>query len=158
MSVAELERQLREAVERHAEAVRSMEAGGRPEIGQRAAEKAVGRAIGLVAFVLKRAAAGGVSRERLVELTGWEPEVVTELLERPPEPALVVRVAPPGVEVEAVARAAASVEAAQRLHGLAAQVLADVDDDGWSPAAADLDELHDQLAGVWRGWRQRLGR
>jgi hypothetical protein len=154
----EAERQVTEAADRYREVVRSMEAGGRPEIGQQAAVKAVGRAIQLIAFVLKRAAAAGSTPERLGELTGWEPELVRELLERPPEPALVVRVTPPGVDPGEIARAAASVEAAQRLHALAGDMLADIDDDAWSPAAADLGELHDQVESVWHAWRQALGR
>jgi hypothetical protein len=37
-------------------------------------------------------------------------------------------------------------------------VLADVEDETWSPAPADLDELYDRLETEWRSWRQGLGR
>jgi hypothetical protein len=152
------ERQVVEAAERYRELAASMEAGGRPEAGQRAAVKAVGRSLQLVAFVLKRAAAAGVTVERLGELTRWEPELVRQALERPPEPALVARVAPPGLDVSAVAQAAASFDAEQRLRTLLDEVLQDVDDEAWSPAAADLDDPRERLESSWRGWRQRLGR
>src|SRR3954468_17077086 len=140
----EAERQVVEATERYREVTASMEAGGRPEPGQRAAVKAVGRSLQLVTFVLKRAAAAGVTVERLSELTGWEPELVTQALQRPAEPALVARVAPPGLDVAAVAQAAASWEAEQRLRALLDEVLQEVTDEGWSPAAADLDDLRER--------------
>jgi hypothetical protein len=153
---AEAERQVTAAVERYQEVVASMAEGGRPEIGQRAASKAVGRALQLISFVLTRAHDGGITLERLSELTAWEPDLVRQVIERPPEPSLVSRIAPSAVDPAAVARAAASSEASQRLHALARSILDDVDDDGWSPAAADLDELHDRLEAAWRGWRQDL--
>jgi hypothetical protein len=154
----EAERQVVEAAERYREVTASMEAGGRPEAGQRAAVKAVGRSLQLVAFVLKRAAAAGVTVERLGELTRWEPELVRQALERPPEPALVARVAPPALDPTAVARAAASFGAEQRLRALLDEVLRDVGDDAWSPAAADLDDLRERLESAWRDWRRPLGR
>jgi hypothetical protein len=63
----------------------------------------------------------------------------------------------PQVDAVAVARAA-SADASQRLHELAGAILADVDDEQWSPAAADLDELHERLETVWRAWRAGLRR
>src|SRR3954449_12459961 len=131
----EAERQVVEATERYREVTASMEAGGRPEAGQRASVKAVGRALQLVAFVLRRAAAAGVTVERLTELTRWEPEIIRQALERqraklrpagaargarsgrrgPPGPA---RVAPAARAPPAVARAAASFGAEQRLRAL----------------------------------------
>ena len=158
LSALEAERQVVAAADRYREVIASMEAGGRPEAGQRAAVKAVGRSLQLVAFVLKRAAIAGVTPERLGELTGWEPELVREMLDRRPEPALVARVAPPGLDAAGVAQAAAAFQAAQRLHTLLDDMLADVDDDAWSPAAADLDDLSDQVESVWRSWRRSLGR
>jgi hypothetical protein len=157
-SVLEAERQVLEAGNRYREVVASMQAGGRPEAGQRAAVKAVGRSLQLVAFVLKRAAAIGITVERLAELTGWDAELVRQALERRPEPALVARVSPPGVDPAAVAQAAASFEAEQRLRGLVDEMLADLEDDAWSPAAADLDDLREQLESVWQRWRRSLGR
>ena len=157
-SAQEAERQVIEAADRHREMIASMEAGGRrPDSGQHAAVKAVGRSVQLMTFVLRRATEAGVTRERLAELAGWEPELVREALERPAEPALAARVAP-GVDPVAVARAAASFEAAQRVHALLDEVRADVDDDTWSPAAADLDDLHDRLEDSWNGWRRSLQR
>src|SRR5215216_3921747 len=96
---AEAERQLAAAVERHREAVSSMQESGRPEAGQLVAIKVVGRAVHLVSFALRRAASAGVPFERLVELTGWEPDLVREGLERvAPEPWFLARLAPAGTD------------------------------------------------------------
>jgi hypothetical protein len=59
---------------------------GRPETGQHIAVKAVGRAVHLVSFALRRAAECGVPLERLAELTGWERELVRDALARAPDP------------------------------------------------------------------------
>ena len=158
MSKDEAERQVVAAFERYREAVASMDAGGRAEVGQHAAAKSVGRALQLLSFLLRRAEESGVALERLGELTAWEPALVREMLERPPEPALVSRVMPAGSDTAAVARAAASYAAGDRVHALAREIVAEVDDERWSPAAADLDELHERLERAWRGWRQELGR
>ncbi len=155
----EAERQLAAAAERHREVVTSMEELGRPEAGQHVAVKTVGRAVQLVSFALKRAAEAGVPLERLIELTGWESELVREGLERTvPEPWFMARLAPAGTDARAIAQAAAALEANARLHDVMQRVLADVDDDAWSPAPADLDDLYDRLETVWRSWRQGLGR
>jgi len=82
---------------------------------------------------------------------------VRELLERPTEPAFVSRTAPAAVDADAVARATAGAEASHRLHELTGAILGDVDDERWSPAAADLDELHDRLQTAWQTWRAGLG-
>jgi hypothetical protein len=158
ISVLEAERQVVAAAERYREVIASMEAGGRPDAGQRAAVKAVGRALQLVAFVLQRAAGAGVTPERLGQLTAWDPELVREMLDRRPEPALVTRIAPRGLDPAAVAQAAASFEAQQRLHALLDDMLADINDDAWSPAAADLDDPRERLESAWRSWRGALGR
>jgi hypothetical protein len=152
----EIERQVAAAADRDREVAASHDVAGLPDAGRHAAAKAVGRSLRLLAFVLRRAVEEGVSVERLSELTGLEREPVRELLERPPEPALVSRIVPAGVDPVEVARAAASSEASYRLHELARTILADVDDERWSPAAADLDELHDRLDSAWRGWRHGL--
>jgi hypothetical protein len=132
---------------------------GRPEAGQHVAVKSVGRAVHLVSFALRRAADADVPFERLVELTGWEPELVREGLEwAAPEPRFAARLAPAGADARAVAQAAATFEATARLQGLTQRVLADVDDEAWSPAPADLDDLYDRLETTWRSWRQGLGR
>jgi hypothetical protein len=154
----EAERQLAAAAERHGEVVASMHEQGRPETGQHAAVKAVGRAAELVSFALRHAAESGVPVERLAELTGWDPRLVEAELARPPEPGLVERLMPPGLDPRAVERAAASIEAHAQLHALTQRILADVDDDAWSPAAGDLVDLHEHLEGAWRTWRQALGR
>jgi hypothetical protein len=154
----EVERQLAAAAERHREVLASMQELGRSEAGQHVAVKAVGRAVHLVTFALKHAAETGVPFERLVALTGWDPRLVTEALARGPEPSLVARLAPAGLDPRAVAQAAASIEATTRLQALTQRILADIADDAWSPAPADLADLHERLDSAWRGWRQTLGR
>jgi hypothetical protein len=154
----EAERQLAAAVERHREVVASMQELGRPEAGQHVAVKAVGRAVHLVTFALARAAESGVPLERLVELTGWEPRLVSEALARGPEPTLVAQLAPAGLDPDAVAQSAASSEAIARLRALTQRIVADVDDDAWSPLPADLAVLHARLDSEWKAWRQKLGR
>src|SRR3954470_7005313 len=101
----------------------------------------------------------GVPFERLVELTGWESELVREGLERVArEPWFLARLAPAGTDSQAIAQAAARFEVTTRLQGLARRVLADVDDDAWSPEPADLADLYDRLESTWREWRHGLGR
>ncbi len=165
VSRAEAERQLAAAVERHREAVTSIQELGRPDAGQRVAIKVLGRAVELVSYALRGAAAAGVAFERLVELTGWEPDLVREGLERAvPEPRVVARLAPAGFDAGAVAQAAASFEAVRRLRELTQRILDDVDLDAsvnaGAPsllAPADVEELHDGLQTAWRSWRQELG-
>ncbi|HWT22701.1 MAG TPA: hypothetical protein VN213_04270 [Solirubrobacteraceae bacterium] len=159
-SRAEAERQLAASAARHREAVASMQQLGRPEAGQHVAVKSVGRAVHLVSFALKRAAEADVPFERLVELTGWEPDLVREGLERPaPELRFVARLAPAGADARAVAEAAATFEAITRLHGLTQRLIADVDREAKSSsplAPADLDALNNLLETAWRSWRQGL--
>ena len=106
---------------------------GRPETSQHVAIKAVGRAVHLVSFALRHATECGVTLERLVELTGWEPELVSEAVARapdplrPPAPHFVARLAPAGLDPRAVAQAAASAEATARLQELTQRILTDVD-------------------------------
>jgi hypothetical protein len=158
-SRAEAERQLVASAERHREVVASMQELGRPEAGQHVSVKSVGRAVHLVSFALRRAAEAGVPFERLVELTGWESDLVREGLERvAPEPWFVARLAPAGADARAVAQVAARFEVTTRLQGLTQRVLADVDDEAWSPAPAELEDLYDRLESAWRSWRQGLGR
>jgi hypothetical protein len=154
----EAERQLVAAVERHREVLASMRELGRPESGQHVAVKAVGRAVELVVFALRHAAQSGVPLERLVELTGWEKQLVDEALARTPDPRVVARLAPAGLGPDAVAQAAASIEATARLQALMQRIIADVGDEAWSPAPADLVDLHVRLDGEWRSWREGLGR
>jgi hypothetical protein len=159
-SRAEAERQLSASAERHREVLASMAQLGRPEAGQHVAVKAVGRAVALVSFALKRAAEVGVSFERLEELTGWEPDLVREALERTvPEPWFVARLAPAGVDARALAEAAAAFDSLARLQDLAQRVLADLDREAGasaSAAPADLDALHDRWESAWRSWRDEL--
>jgi hypothetical protein len=157
---AEAERQLGAAAERHREVMTSMRELGRPESGQHVAVKSVGRAVHLVSFALKRAAEAGVPFDRLVELTGREPDLVREGLERAPEPRFVARLLPAGADAPAVAEAAASFEALARLHALAERMLAEIDSEAVSPPlAADLDDLSNRLEIAWRTWREgREGR
>jgi hypothetical protein len=156
-SRAEAERQLSAAVERHREVLASMQQLGRPEAGQHVAVKAVGRAVALVSFALKRAAEVGVPFERLEELTGWEPDLVREALERTvPEPWFVARLAPPGVDARALAEAAAAFDSLARLQDLTQRVLADLNREVGASASApaDLDALHDRWETAWRAWRE----
>ena len=157
-AVSEAERQLGAAVERHREAVASMRDAGRPEAGRHVAVKALARAVELVVFALRHAAQCGVPVERLEQLTGWERQLVDEALARTPDPRFVARLAPPGIDPDAVARAAASIAATTRLQELTQRILADIGDPAWSPAPADLADLHERLDGAWRAWRQALGR
>jgi hypothetical protein len=158
---AEAERQLAAAAERHREAVSSMQESGRPEAGQHVAIKVVGRAVHLVSFARRRAASAGVPFERLVELTGWEPDLVREGLERDvAAPHVVARLAPAGIDAFAVAQAAASFETIRCLRQLTESVLADVepiDGDARSPlTSTDLEDLRDRLEAAWRSWREEL--
>jgi len=158
---AEAERQLAAAIERHREAVTAMQESGRPEAGQHVAIKVVGRAVHLVSFALKRAASAGVPFERLVELTGWEPDLVREGLERDLAASHVVaRLAPAGIDALAVAQAAAGFEAIRCLRRLTEAVLADVDPidhDARSPlTSTDVEDLRDRLEAAWRSWREQL--
>ncbi len=157
-TAAEAERQLAAAAERHAEVVASIQVGGRSPSSQQTATRALARGVQLVWFTLARAAAAGVPLERLVELTGWDEDLVRDTLGRGPEPLVVARLTPEGLDPDAVARAASSFEATARLDVLAASIMADVSDPAWSPAAADLDELCERLEMAWRSWRQALGR
>ena len=159
-SLIEAERQLAAAAERHREAVTSMQELGRPEAGQHVAIKVVGRAVQLVSFALRRAAAAGVPFERLVELTGWEPDLVREGLERAvPEPQVVARLAPAGFDARAVAQAAATFEASRCLRELTEHVLAYVDDDASLPLTPeDVEDLHKRVEAAWLSWRDELER
>ena len=154
----EAERQLAAAIERHREVLASMQEPGRPETSQHVAVKAVGRAVHLVSFALRHARESGVPLERLVELTGWDPELVSEAVARTPDPLrppaqhFVAQLAPSGLDADAVAQAAASAEATARLQQLMQRILADVDTR--SQAAADLVDLHQRLDGEWRSWRE----
>ena len=153
----EAERQLAAAIERHREVLASMQELGRPESGQHVAVKAVGRAVHLVSFALRHAAESGVPLDRLVELTGWEPELVSEAVARapdplrPPAPHFVAQLAPAGLDPSAVAQAAASAEATADLKELTQRILTDVN--AWTQAPADLVDLHDRLNSEWRSWR-----
>jgi hypothetical protein len=71
---------------------------------------------------------------------------------------LLTRASSRGGHPDAVARAAAGIEATARLQTLTQRILADVGDEAWSPAPTDLAELHERLDGEWRSWRQALGR
>jgi hypothetical protein len=131
---------------------------GQPDQGRHAAAAALARGLQLLVFTLTRAAAAGVPRARLVELSGADVSLVDELLDRGVDPTVIERLAPDEVDPSVVARAAASLEASARVAAVALTILADVEDRSWSPAAADLDELAERLQDVWRQWRQALGR
>ena len=158
-SRTEAERQLAAAAERHREAVNSLQELGRPQAGQHVAVKSAGRAVHLVSFALRRAAGVGVPFERLVELSGWEPDLVRAGLERTPEVRVISQLTPDGVDPEAVAHAAAGFEVLTRLDELTRAVRAEVDPDvavgtPSPPAPADLEDAHERLQTAWRTWRQ----
>jgi hypothetical protein len=157
-SAREAERQLAAAVERHRELVAAVAVAGRSEQGRHAAATALARGVQLMAFTLTRAAAAGVPRERLVELTGGDASVVDGVLDHGPDQRVVERLTPGGVDSRAVAQAAASFEASVRVGAVVQTIMADVEDSSWSPAAAELDDLAERLGDVWRQWRQALGR
>ena len=158
----EAERQLVAAIERHREVAASMQELGRPEAGQHVAVKSVGRAVHLVAYALGRAAEAGVPFERLVELTGWSPDLVREGLEHAvPGPPLVARLVPAGADAPAIARAAAVYEAITRLDAFTHRALADVTaraDADPPPTTADVDELHARWERAWQDWHREIER
>jgi hypothetical protein len=145
----EIERQVVAAADRYREVAAAHDVAGLPDSGRHAAGKAVGRSVQLLAFVLRRAVDHGVTLERSCELTGLDAEPLRELLERPPEPALI--------SAAEAARIAAGLVALQRVQALLDAIRADAEGGGGSPAADDLDELHDRLHEAWRGWRQGRG-
>jgi hypothetical protein len=153
----EAERQLAAAIERHREVLASMDEPGRPETSQHVAVKAVGRAVALVSFALRSATEAGVPLDRLVELTGWEPELVSEAVARAPDPRrpparhFVAQLAPAGLDPSAVAQAAAGAEATARLQDLTQRILTAID--AGSRAPADLVDLCERLDKEWRSWR-----
>ena len=155
------ERQLSAALDRHREAVASMQTLGRPAAGQHVAVKSVARAVHLVAYALKRAADADVPLERLAALTGWEPDVVRRGIARASEPEYVTRLTPPGVDVRAVADATDAFDAIDRLGDLTRRILADVEAVATAsptPAQADPADLYDRVEAAWRAWRHELAR
>jgi hypothetical protein len=154
---AEAERQLAASADRHREAAALLQETGRPEAGQHVAVKALGRAVHLVSFALKRAAEAGVPFERLVALTGWEPDLVRKGLEQAPPERFVARLAPAGADPRVIAEATTAFEAIRHLHEFVQRVLAETE--ASSPRApAELDDLHDRLETAWRSWRESLER
>jgi hypothetical protein len=156
--------------ERHREAVRSMAQPGRPEAGQYVVVKVVGRAAGAVSFALRRATEAQVPFERLVKVTGWEPDLVRAALQQAiPARRVVARLTPPGVDAAAVADAdadaAAGFEAMNRLLELTQRMLVEVegevdrDGDARSPLGPEqLEGVYDRLETTWRSWRDELAR
>src|SRR3954454_5604837 len=154
----EAERQLAAAAERHRARVGAGAVAGRADQARHAAATALARGVQLMAFTLTRAAAAGVSRARLVELSGGDASIVEGVLGCGPDQGVVERLTPGGVDPRAVAQAAASFEASARVGAVVQTIMADVEDRSWSPAAADLDDLAERLGDVWRQWREALGR
>ena len=111
----EAERQLVAAVERHREVSSSLNTPGRPQSGQQVAVKVLARAVPLVSFTRRRAAASGVPFERRVALTGWERDLVRTGLERLPEPRGVARLVPADVDPAPVVAAVTALEAVSDL-------------------------------------------
>ena len=155
---AEAERRLAAAADRHREVVAAMKSVDRSAVSEEAAIRALARGVQLVAFTIRQAAASDVPLERIVELSGWDGELVRATIGEGAEARMVARVMPEGVDPQAVAQASASFEATARVEAVLRAILADVDDAAWSPAGADLDDLADRLESLWRSWRQALGR
>ncbi|MBE2315728.1 hypothetical protein DVA67_007060 [Solirubrobacter sp. CPCC 204708] len=156
----EAERQLAAAAERHREALASLEMPGLPQAGQHVAVKGLARSVHLVSFTLRRAAASGVPFERLVELTGWEPDLVREGLERLPEPRVVARLIPADVDPAPIAAAVTALEAVADLRELVQLLLADAVFAAEDPSllgSAELRDLHDRVDASWRSWRRDSG-
>ena len=158
VTTPEAERQLTAADERHDEALAAMRETGRPESGQHVAVKAVARAVELVVFALRYAAECGVPVARITELTGWSRQLVDEAIARTPDPRSIARLAPAGLDPNAVELAAAGIEATTRLQALTRRILTDVGDEAWSPDPVDVAALHERLDREWLSWRQALGR
>lgn len=153
---AEAERQLVAAADRHREMLASMQELGRPAAGQHVAVKAVDRAVRLVCFALRRGAEAGIPRERLAELTGWDPALVAQGIEQPDEPQFVARLVPAGLDSDDIAQTATGVRATARIHDLTDEILDHVLDEGaGAPSPGDLEELHRRLAATWTDWRHR---
>ena len=150
---SEAERQLAHAAARHREVVAASVQSGRSAAGDSTAAAAVTRGAALVAFALRRAVAAGIDVERLAALSGWDPEVIEEALERGPAAVL-----PPGLDVALVTRSEATLDATAELDQLLRRISADVVDPDWAPAPVDLDELRDLLEQQWLAWRRRHGR
>jgi hypothetical protein len=154
----EAERQLIAAAERHREAVAASQEPGLPESGRHVAVKSLGRAVHLVSFALRRAEANGVPHDRLVELSGWEPDLVREGLRRVPEPHVIARLTPAGLDPRAVAHAGAGFELLGRLEDLTHAVRGDIDRDAQSPPREpDLDALHEHVERTWAVWQDSRG-
>jgi len=157
-NLIEAERQLSAAVDRHQEVVAALAAAAHPGQPQNAATAALARGAQLLTFTLTRAAAAGVSRERLAELVGGDGALVDGVLGRGADVGVIARLTPVEADRQAVAQATAGFQASARVGAVAQAILADVEDQSWSPASADLDDLAERLQDVWREWRQRLGR
>src|ERR1700748_3546560 len=94
LTAREAERQLVAAAERHRELTAAVAVAGRPEQGRHAAATALARGVQVVAFTLTRAAAAGVPRERLVELSGGDAALVDDVLDRGTDPSVAARLTP----------------------------------------------------------------
>ena len=150
---SEAERQLAHAAERHREVMAASSQSGRSAAGDSSAAAAVTRGAALVTFALRRGVAAGIDVERLARISGWDPEVIVEAVERGPAPVL-----PADVDAALVTRSEATLDAMAQLDLLMRRISADVADPDWAPAPADLDELRDLLDQRWREWRRRHGR
>ena len=153
----EAERQLANAAARHREVVASLGELGRPAAGQHVAAKAVARAVQLVTFALHQADQAGVPTVRLAQITGGDPDLVRAALDHSPEPHYVGRLAPAGIEAEAVVQATASLEAASRLRrsrsASSTTSAPTTDARAGRPLLPARAIEHD-----WRFWRRALGR
>ena len=150
---SEAERQLAHAAARHREVLAASSQSGRSAAGDSSAAAAVTRGAALVTFALRRAVAAGIDVEDLASISGWDPGVIGEAVERGPAPVL-----PADLDAALVMRSEATLDAMAELDLLLRRISADVVDPDWAPAPADLDELREGLDQRWREWRLRHGR
>ena len=150
---SEAERQLAHAAARHREVMAAASQRGRSAAGDSSAAAAVTRGAALVTFALRRAVAAGIDVDRLATISGWEPEVIAEALERGPGSVL-----PADLDAALVTRSEATLDAIAELDQLLQRISSDIVDPDWAPAPVDLDELRDLLDQQWKAWRRRHGR
>ena len=110
-------------------------------------ERRLTAAAAVMTGALLRARAAGLGLDRLSAAAGWAPDTVRALLDHAD-----------AADPDVVARAGSASEALERIDELLRRIAADLADDAWSPASADLDDLHERLETQWRSWRDGLGR
>ena len=99
--------------------------------------------------------------DRLVELTGWDPELVDEAVARAPDPLrppasqFVARLAPAGLDPGACDHT--STSARIRFVSSCSRAVASALAAACATAPAGLVDLHERLERDWRSWREVRG-